>query len=80
MSHHDAIRLFAKTQKNLEQCMDKAAANATAKAFEVDVRASARLAPDQFSFAQQVQAACDQAKYASAYLGGKQPPSHPDQG
>ena len=25
-----------------------------------------------------MQSACDQAKYAAAYLGGKQPPSHPD--
>jgi len=78
MTHPDAIRLFAKTLRNLEQWMDKAAAHARAKSFEVDVLAQARLAPDQFSFIRQVQSACDQAKYAAAYLGGKTAPSHPD--
>ena len=75
---HDAIRLFSKTLENLEKCMDKAGEHAKARSFDVDVLAQARLAPDQFSFTQQVQAACDQAKYAAAYLGGKQAPSHPD--
>jgi len=78
MTHEDAIRCFAKTLRNLEQWMDKAAAYAKAKGFEVDVLAEARLAPDQFAFVRQVQSACDQAKYAAAYLAGKQPPSHPD--
>ena len=78
MTHDDAIRLFAKTLQNLERWMDKAAEHAQARSFEVDVLAQARLAPDQYSFTRQVQAACDQAKYAAAYLGGKQPPSHPD--
>jgi hypothetical protein len=78
MTHDDAIRLFAKTLRNLEQWMEKAAAHAKAKGFEVDVLAHARLAPDAFDFVQQVQAGCDQAKYAAAYLGGKPPPSHPD--
>jgi hypothetical protein len=78
MTHYDAIRSFAKTLRNLEQWMEKAAAHAKARSFDVDVLAPARLAPDQFSFTQQVQAGCDQAKYAAAYLGGKQPPSHPD--
>jgi len=78
MNYDDAIRLFAKTLKNLEQWMEKASAYAKAKSFEVDVLAQARLAPDQFSFVQQVQSACDQAKYAAAYLSGKPAPSHPD--
>jgi len=78
MKHDDAIRLFAKTLQNLEQWMEKASAYAKAKAFDVDVLAQARLAPDQFGFVQQVQSACDQAKYAAAYLGGKPAPSHPD--
>src|SRR2546426_12843869 len=78
MNHNDAIRLFAKTLQNLELWMDKATAHAKAKSFEVDVLAQARLAPDQYAFVRQVQSACDQAKYAAAYLGGKQAPSHPD--
>ena len=78
MSPDDALALFAKTLRNLEQWMEKASAYAKAKAFEVDVLAQARLAPDQFSFVRQVQSACDQAKYAAAYLSGKPAPSHPD--
>ena len=78
MTPNDAIRLFTKTLENLEKCMDKAAEYAKARSFDVDVLATARLAPDQFAFIQQVQSACDQAKYAAAYLGGKTAPSHPD--
>jgi hypothetical protein len=78
MTPHDAIRLFIKTLENLEKWMDKAGEHAKARSFEVDVLAQARLAPDQFSFVRQVQSACDQAKYAAAYLGGKPAPSHPD--
>src|SRR6266702_6602136 len=78
MNHNDAVRLFAKTLQNVERWMDKAAAHAKAKSFEVDVLAQARLAPDQYPLVRQVQSACDQAKYAAAYLGGKPAPSHPD--
>ena len=78
MTPYDALQLFTKTLENLEKWMDKADEYAKSRSFEVDVLVQARLAPDQFSFVQQVQAGCDQAKYAAAYLGGKQPPSHPD--
>ncbi|MBI4515789.1 MAG: DUF1993 domain-containing protein [Deltaproteobacteria bacterium] len=78
MTHDDAIRLFAKTLRNLDQWMDKAAALAKAKSFEVDVLVQARLAPDQFALVRQVQSACDQAKFAAAYLSGKPAPPHPD--
>jgi len=78
MTHYDAVRLFGKTLRNLEQWMNKATAHAAAKSFEVDTLVKARLAPDAFAFGQQVQAACDQAKYAAAYLTGTPPPSHPD--
>jgi hypothetical protein len=78
MTPHEALQLFTKTLDNLEKWMDKAEEHAKARAFEVDVLSQARLAPDQFAFAQQVQAACDQAKYAAAYLSGQKAPSHPD--
>ena len=78
MTPHETLGLFTKMLDNLEKWMDKAAENAKERSFEVDVLAEARLAPDQFTFVQQVQAACDQAKYAAAYLGGKPAPSHPD--
>ncbi len=78
MTPEDAIKLFAKTLENLEKWMDKASEHAKARSFDVDVLAEARLAPDQFAFVQQVQSACDQAKYTAAYLSGKPAPSHPD--
>lgn len=78
MTPHETIQLFAKTLDNLAKWIDKAEENAKARSFEVDVLAESRLAPDQFSFVQQVQSACDQAKYAAAYLGGRPAPSHPD--
>lgn len=78
MTPENALGLFAKTLHNLEKWIDKADEQAKARSFDVDVLAHARLAPDQFDFVQQVQSACDQAKYAAAYLGGKPAPSHPD--
>jgi uncharacterized protein len=63
---------------NMDAWFQTAAEHARTKGFEVDVLAQARLAPDQFSLVQQVQSACDQAKYAAAYLSGTPPPSHPD--
>jgi hypothetical protein len=78
MTPDDVLRLFEKMLDNLDRWLDKAEQYAKERSFEVDVLAQARLAPDQFGFAQQVQAACDQAKYAAAYLGAKPAPSHPD--
>ena len=78
MTPHDAIQLFTKTLENLEKWLDKAGEHAKERSFDVDLLAQARLAPDQFSFVQQVQSACDQAKYAAAYLSDKPAPSHPD--
>jgi hypothetical protein len=72
------IHQFAKTLKNLDQWIEKAIAHAQAKKFEPDVLVEARLAPDQYTFARQIQSACDQAKYAAAYLSGQKAPSHPD--
>ena len=78
MTPYDVTRVFAKTLENLEKWMDKAEEYAKDRGFEVDVLAQSRLAPDQYSFVKQVQSACDQAKYAAAYLSGAKPPSHPD--
>lgn len=78
MNAHDAVQLFAKTLGNLEKWMDKAEAYAKERGFEVDVLAQSRLAPDQYSFVKQVQSACDQAKFAAAYLSGGKAPAHPD--
>ena len=78
MNYAESVRHFEKMLRNLDQWLEKSKGYAAEKKFEVDVLAAARLAPDAYELARQVQAACDQAKYAAAYLGGKQPPSHPD--
>lgn len=78
MNVYDVIPQYAKMLRNLDHWLDKAAAHATAKKFEVDTLADARLAPDMFSLARQIQSACDTAKFSAAYLSGKEPPAHPD--
>ncbi len=62
----------------LAKWLDAAEAHAKAKGFDPDVLIEARLAPDQFAFARQVQSACDTAKLSAARLTGKDAPSHPD--
>jgi len=58
--------------------LDKAVAHATAKKFDVNTLLTARLAPDMFPLVRQIQATCDQAKYAAARVAGKEVPSHAD--
>ena len=78
MSHYDVIRQFGKLLQNLSTWLDKAEAHAKAKKFEADLLAGARLAPDAYCLAQQVQSACDTAKFAAAYLSTRKAPAHPD--
>jgi uncharacterized protein len=78
MATFETISQFGRMLKNLDQWLQKAAAHAQARSFEPDVLAQARLAPDQYALVQQVQSACDAAKYAAAYLSGQKAPSHPD--
>jgi hypothetical protein len=79
MNLYDAtVPVFTKLLTGVEKWLDKAGAHADGKKFDVDTLAGARLAPDQYSFVRQIQAACDQAKFTVAKLTGKEPPSHPD--
>jgi hypothetical protein len=79
MNLYDAtVPIFSKLLSNVDKWIDKAAALADAKKFDVDVLVNARLAPNQYSFVRQIQAACDQAKFTVAKLTGTEPPSHPD--
>ena len=63
---------------NLEGWLEKAEEHAKKKSFDVQVLLSDRLAPDQYPFLRQVQAACDAAKFLAARLTGKEAPKHPD--
>jgi hypothetical protein len=78
MSIHVFLLEMKKLLGSLDHCIDKAIAYAGAKKFDPNVLAQARLAPDMFPFVRQVQATCDQAKFAAARLAGKDAPSHPD--
>lgn len=73
-----SILQFKKTLENLDACMAKAEAFATAKKFDVNVLTQYRLAPDMFNLVKQVQSCCDSAKFAAAYLSGQTPPKHED--
>ena len=63
---------------NLSAFLDKAAAFAEAKKFDVTVLLNARLAPDMFSLTRQVQIACDMIKGAAARLSGTEIPKYED--
>jgi hypothetical protein len=69
---------FINTLKNLSALLDKGQAHAEAKKIDPLVLTSARLYPDMFAFARQIQTACDTAKGAMARLGGAENPKHED--
>jgi len=78
MSTFEIVRQFARMLGNLDQWLQAATAYAQSKNFNPDILAQARLAPDQYALAQQVQSACDSAKFAAAYLAEQKAPAHPD--
>jgi hypothetical protein len=69
---------FANTLKNLSAILDKAQTHADAKKIDPKVLTAARLYPDMFPMARQVQSACDTAKGAVARLAGVEIPVHED--
>jgi hypothetical protein len=73
-----SVPQFRKMLENLDKWLEASVPYAQKKSFDPNTLLTARLAPDQYALARQVQAACDTAKSASAQLAGKQPPAHPD--
>lgn len=73
-----SVPVFVKTLGNLSSILDKAAAHAQAKKIDPAVLLAARLFPDMFALAKQVQVACDFAKGAVARLAGVEPPKDDD--
>lgn len=69
---------FIKSLKNFMAIMDKAAAHADAKKFDVEILLNSRLAPDMFPFTRQVQITCDTAKLCASRLTGKAAPVQED--
>ncbi len=79
MNLYDAtVPIFTKHLRAIDKWLDKATTLAEHKKFDVEILMQARLAPDQYPFLRQIQAACDQAKLACAKLAGKDAPAHPD--
>ena len=73
-----SIPMMIRMLQNLSNILDKAAAHAVANGIDPTTMIEARLAPDMFNLARQVQSAADAAKTCAARLSGEAPPSHPD--
>jgi hypothetical protein len=76
--YHDILGQMTKQLAQLDTWLLAATTYAATKKFDPNVLVQVRLAPDQFPFARQVQAACDSAKLAAARLAGKEAPVHAD--
>jgi hypothetical protein len=78
MSIHVLVLEMKKMLANLDACLDKGVAHASAKKFDPEVLLAARLAPDMWPLLRQIQIACDHAKWAAARSSGKDVPATPD--
>ncbi len=78
MLYEMTVPQFSKMLRNLNSILDKAAQNAEAKKYEVEVLLNSRLAPDQFNLIRQIQIACDSAKNCIAKVTGKVAPVYED--
>lgn len=78
MSIYPFVLEMKKLLGSLDSCLEKASQDATARKYEPGVLLQSRLAPDMFPLVRQIQAVCDQAKYAVGRTTGRDMPSHPD--
>jgi len=76
--HSASVPIFVRMLGNLLTWLDKAEAHATAKKFDTSVLLASRLAPDMLPFTNQIQIACDAAKFGVARLGGVEAPKFED--
>ncbi len=73
-----SVPVFVRQLENLSSILKKAEAHAVAKKIEPEVFITARLAPDMFALARQVQIVTDGVKGGAARLAGVEVPSYPD--
>jgi hypothetical protein len=73
-----SVPRFAAMLRNLSGILDKAEAHCAARKLDPLAFTQARLFPDMFPMARQVQIACDAAKGAAARLAGLEIPKHED--
>jgi hypothetical protein len=77
--HEASVVIMLRMLDNLSTILAKAAAHAEANRLDPSTLIEARLAPDMYALARQVQIASDTAKGCAARLAGMQPPSFPDE-
>lgn len=73
-----SVPAFIQILTAIDSCLKKAEAFAEAKKIDPSVLVQARLAPDMFPLARQIQIMGDMAKGAAARLAGIEVPSYPD--
>lgn len=73
-----SVSIFTQQLAALSAILDKAIAHCQAKGIDPKDLVDARLAPDMFPFARQIQIATDQAKGAAARLSGREIPKFED--
>lgn len=73
-----SVPIFLRMLENCGHWLDKAEAHAQAKKFDPAVYLGTRLAPDMLPFTNQIQIACDGAKFAIARLAGVEAPKFDD--
>ncbi len=73
-----SVPAFLQSLAALSGVLDKTASHAAGKKIDPAALLTARLYPDMFAFARQVQLACDFAKGAAARLAGIEIPKFPD--
>lgn len=78
MMHAQSVLTFDRFLAALSGILTKAEAHCEAKKVKPEVILGARLFPDMFPFARQVQLACDFAARGTARLAGAEPKGFPD--
>ena len=76
--YHASIPVLNKALANLSKVLEKAEAHAAAKKIDPAVLVQARLYPNMYPLARQVQIATDVAKGCGARLAGNEPPKFED--
>lgn len=76
--HSTTVETFVPMLQSLSNLLDKGSEHASASKSDSTALVNARLAPDMYTLAQQVQLACDAAKDATARLTGQEPPHFDD--
>ena len=69
---------LTKMLHNLSAWLEEGVEYAQKRSFDPEILLESRLAPDMYPLMQQIQSACDGAKFLAARLSGQEPPKHPD--